>query len=56
MCFPHVVNIATQRILRSLTNTKAMGDDDDANQKGAHTDGEDNNNNEAEKLKEEDNK
>lgn len=46
MCFPHVVNIATQRILQALTNPNLMGDDsednnDDADQGGELADGED---------------
>jgi hypothetical protein len=32
MCFPHVVNIATQNIIRALTNPDLMDDDEDENE------------------------
>ena len=53
MCFPHVVNIATQHILQGLSDPELMGDDiddnDDADQGGG---GEDGNDNEADNDKE----
>lgn len=44
MCFPHIVNIATQRVLKALTNPAFMGDSDedseddggDQTQSGSH--------------------
>jgi hypothetical protein len=53
MCFPHVVNIATQRVLRALSDPQAgfmddddiyKSDDDDANQSGGDDGGNEDNN------------
>jgi len=41
MCFPHVVNIATQHIIKSLTNPELMGDDDIYDIDQEHADGDD---------------
>jgi hypothetical protein len=57
MCFPHVVNIATQHILRALTNPPDDDDkfyDDGADQGGAHAGGTGEDNNEVNKANNDD--